>query len=253
MDESAVGADAIRQGLTKGSDFYDTFSVSQFHDPETCTDASCGRCGKSTPREALPGNERAGDHYDGQGKRHLRTMSTRSPDGSDGQRLERGGEAYTPEIVAGGARAIAAIDHDPEQCTQRGCGTCDAVNAEILQPGYSIPPGGGGSKGRVRKAQRPITGPERIDRHLMGSTPFDEGHTAGRSVGRPRIGVEVRVSRTVRLEPSTVAAVQSVSSEREVLETFAAMLVLARNGAQRDAVVERVLEILARDEQSDVA
>lgn len=63
---AVVDADAVCNGVTSDTEFFDRFSletagIGTRHNPATCTDVWCARCGKSTAGPNLDGNLRAGD------------------------------------------------------------------------------------------------------------------------------------------------------------------------------------------------
>lgn len=168
---SAVGADAVQEGVTSDAEFYDHFSldvhgIGQRHDVRTCADKSCGHPehGLSTAGAELLGNKRAGEVHDGEGK----------PDPE--QRIT----SYDPEIAKGGTDAIDAIDHDPDECPApylyaggpipRGrvlidgylrCIRCNRIDASTTQPEYTVAKGGGSkSGGSKERPQNAVVCPE---------------------------------------------------------------------------------------------
>jgi hypothetical protein len=132
MDDSAVSADAIKTGVSNDERFENlAANIHEYgkrHDEATCTDKSCGRCGKSTAGPALEGRQRAGDVRPDEG--HLPDTQL---------------EPYNPEIVAGGERALHAI----EELQDRDPNSFDGwQRLQSEAPAGFTPGGGGGSSGR---------------------------------------------------------------------------------------------------------
>jgi hypothetical protein len=252
MDDSAVSADAIKTGVSNDERFEnlaaDIHEYGKRHDEATCTDKSCGRCGKSTAGPALEGRQRAGDVRPDEG--HLpepQQITVRDAKGNERQRSRYDEKAANnPGVASGNIQdAISAAEHDPDRCEIPHCRPCNSVIEALLQPEYSISKGGGGGSGRKKKAVRPLTGPERIERRMLGGTPFDEGHTSSAPTGRPRIGREAREVRSLRIEPRDGKTIDATGiSGADILAGYAAAIRMAKSGVSRKIIAAAMLDMV---------
>lgn len=101
------------------------------HEQRTCQDTACGRCGRSTRRQALDGEGdlRAGARYDGEGIPDPEARDTR----------------YDPRMTGTVAEALATLSHDPDSCP--GCSRCDEIDGRTLQREVHVQAHGGGGSG----------------------------------------------------------------------------------------------------------
>lgn len=139
MEQSAVGADAVHNGVTS-NEFYDTFAVtthfSRRHSLATCKDESCGHPdhGLSTAGKNFEERERAGERYDGESAGPINTRDVTRND---------------TRIAAGNVCEIieAVQQHDAgEACSSPSCARCNTVDNHTLQ--REVKAHGGGSGGR---------------------------------------------------------------------------------------------------------
>lgn len=134
MDQSAVGAEAIQTGVTNDERFESLASdIHEYGKRHSCEDPSCVRCcGTSRSGPPLEGRQRAGDVHPNEGHPETEPVS------------------YNPEIVAGGERAIRAIQEqqDSDPTTPEGWARLQSE----APAGFT--PGGGGGSGRSRSSSK---------------------------------------------------------------------------------------------------
>jgi hypothetical protein len=83
---------------------------------------------------------------------------------------------------------------------------------------------------------------------------YDEGHSLGGRVGRPRDGIEVKKTFSYRAEKTVVAEIKRAgTSAGEIVEVFAEAILMAKGNVERELITAKLMELVERGSEKNVA